>query len=77
MALVRISKSFGRKISRDWQSCEFHTSLSQDVEVASDQELRDANAALFQMAYDMTAEDVAKVQAAGLLQPNDIPPSLG
>lgn len=77
MALVRISKSFSRKLSRDWQSCEFHTALSQDVEVSSDQELRDANAALFQMAYEMTVEDISKVQVAGLLQPNDIPPALG
>lgn len=59
----QISKSYNYKVSRDYQTWEFGTSLSKIVNVNSAEELEAENVKLFEQAKTLTDLDIANHKA--------------
>lgn len=58
MKIVRITKRFARKVSRDYKSVEFMTELTADVEVETPEQLKEASDSLFRQVVERTVEDM-------------------
>ena len=54
----KISKTCSRKISKDWQSWDFSTTLSKSVDVNSAEELLSEGQKLFEQAKALTELDI-------------------
>jgi hypothetical protein len=62
MAEYTISKSYSRKVSRDYQSWDFFTALSHTVNVETKEELLAENTKLFKQAKALTDLDIESVK---------------
>ena len=60
MKTFKITKRFSRKISRDYNSCEFVTELSTEVEVETAEQLQEASNKLFEQARILTENDIER-----------------
>jgi len=58
---ITISKTYGRKLTLDFQTWTFNTSLTQDIEVTSPKELLEEADKLFDNAKKLTQRDIKKV----------------
>jgi hypothetical protein len=65
MKIVKISKSYERKISRDYQTYSYSTQMEAVVEIDEQDEsaLQDANDKLFAKVYNMTRSDIQQTMA--------------
>lgn len=54
----KITKRFGRKISKDYNSYDFSTELSTDVDVDSAEELEKESKKVFSQARELTYQDI-------------------
>jgi len=58
MAEFKITKRYGRKVSRDYQTWEFLTEMSKTVNVESAEELVNENVKLFNQVKGLTETDI-------------------
>jgi hypothetical protein len=58
----QITKRFGRKVSKDWQSVEAMTELTTTVEVSSAEDLLAASDKLFNQTKTLTENDLASLE---------------
>jgi len=56
-----ITKRYSRKITQNYQSWEFSSEMTTEVEVSSGKDLMEANDKLFQQVKYLCEEDIAKV----------------
>ena len=68
---LKITKRYARKISKDWQTWEFMTEITQeDVEVNSKEELLAESDKLFSKVKGLTDVDIVSVQSE--IQPKQL-----
>lgn len=62
MKIVGISKSYGRKVSIDYQTWDFHGSLSAEVQIENDRDLIEASDKLFSKVYNLVERDIERIK---------------
>jgi len=61
---MKITKRYARKVSHDYQSWEFLTEITKDVEVNSKEELITESDKLFKTVKALTTKDIQSVEEA-------------
>jgi len=59
---MRITKRFGRRISHDYQSWEFLTEISQEVDIKTKEELITESDKLFNAVKNLTLKDMEQLK---------------
>lgn len=62
---MKITKRYARKISHDYQSWEFLTEITKDVDANSKEELVVESDKLFSQVKNLTLKDIQSVKEAG------------